>query len=531
MRRYSILFIDDEEVIRESFLKLVDWEKHGFDVSGVFKNGELAWEYLSEHPVDIIVTDINMPFLNGIGLLENIRRECPKTRVLLLTGYEYFEYAQKAVQLKAFDFLLKPVTTEKLLNAVESAAFDIEKEEAKDEAVGRSLELSQSHFINRLLYGKVEREKIQPEAVKLGIPTDAGSYLVILGAVDSLKGRKISDEEAVELKQELQKRIQEERLWMEEELKASFQMYFARNIGIQLQMVLVSRDRTTFSEVFLDTWTKRLLELEQGKVRYQLTLAVGKVRRRLEELPDSFKRVSDTLQNRHILGVGKVIHVRETFEERREAEKIVLPTETFLYHIRMGMTEEVKKDIREIYNTFRHKEYLSLESARIVTTELAITAFKGEIAVKGESVSSLFYLNLIQSLNTLDEMEHEITEFAVRIAESRKQRGNYKRNTAEKALEYLRSHYHQESLSLNDVAKVLNISVPYLAVLLKQETNQNFGAHLLRIRMEKAKELLRTTGDTVSEISEKVGYSSAQYFAVCFKKYTGMRPGAYREQK
>lgn len=530
MRRYSILFIDDEEVIRESFLKLVDWEKHGFDVAGVLKNGELAWAYLEKDPVDIIVTDINMPFMNGISLLENIRRECPKTRVLLLTGYEYFEYAQKAVQLKAFDFLLKPVTTERLLSAVESAAFDIEKEEAKDEAVGRSLELSQSHFINRLLYGKVEKEAILQEAAKLQIPMDAGSYLVILGAVDALKGRRIPDEETVELKQELQRKLREERLRMEEEFSLPFQLYFARNIGIQLQMVLAAQKKDAFTGPFLETWTKRLLELEQGKVRYQMTLAVGKVRRRLEELPDSFKKVSDTLQNRHILGVGKVIYVRETIEERREAEKLVLPTDTFLYHIRMGMTEEVEQDIREIYNTFRHKEYLSLESARIVTTELAITAFKGELAVKGESVSSLFYLNLIQSLNTLDEMEHEITEFAVRIAERRKQRGNHKRATAEKALEYLRNHYDQESLSLNDVAEALNISVPYLAVLFKQETNQNFGAHLLRIRMEKAKELLRTTGDTVSEISEKVGYSSSQYFAVCFKKYTGMTPGVYREQ-
>ena len=89
MRRYSILFIDDEEFIRESFLQLVDWEAHQFDVAGTFKNGETAWEYLKSHPVDIIITDINMPFMNGINLLEHIRMEKLKTRVLFLTGYEY----------------------------------------------------------------------------------------------------------------------------------------------------------------------------------------------------------------------------------------------------------------------------------------------------------------------------------------------------------------------------------------------------------------------------------------------------------
>ena len=151
MRRYSILFIDDEELIRESFQKLVDWNAHQFDVAGIFKNGESAWEYLENHMVDIIITDINMPFMDGISLLEHIRECSLKSRVLFLTGYEYFEYAHKAVQLQAFDFLLKPVTTEKLLKAVQRAALDIEKEESSEEAVGKNREFLRSNFISQLL--------------------------------------------------------------------------------------------------------------------------------------------------------------------------------------------------------------------------------------------------------------------------------------------------------------------------------------------------------------------------------------------
>ena len=139
MRRYSIIFIDDEELMRESFQKLVDWNAHQFDVVGIFKNGESAWEYLESHTVDIIITDINMPFMDGISLLEHIRERSLKSRVLFLTGYEYFEYAHKAVQLKAFDFLLKPVTPEKLLQAAQGAALDIEKEELSEAAVGKNL--------------------------------------------------------------------------------------------------------------------------------------------------------------------------------------------------------------------------------------------------------------------------------------------------------------------------------------------------------------------------------------------------------
>ena len=101
MRRYSILFIDDEELIRESFLQLVDWEAHQFDVAGTFKNGETAWEYLKSHPVDIIITDINMPFMNGINLLEHIRNGKIKNQsYCFLLDMNYFEYAIRQVQLQ-----------------------------------------------------------------------------------------------------------------------------------------------------------------------------------------------------------------------------------------------------------------------------------------------------------------------------------------------------------------------------------------------------------------------------------------------
>ncbi len=530
MRRYRILFIDDEEVIRESFIKLVDWEKHQFDVAGVFRDGESAWEYLTEHSVDIIVTDINMPFMNGISLLENIRRESPKTRVLLLTGYEYFEYAHKAVQLKAFDFLLKPITTERLLCSVENAAFDIEKEEATQEAVGKSLELTQSDFVNQLLYEKIHKDEIKNKASALQVPTEAGSYLVLLAAVDALEGDQFPEEEIEEIKREIQEKIREKKTDIEKAAGAAFQIYFGRNIGNYIQMLLIADKGEPFTDYFIQIFSENLMGIRKDSANYQMTLAVGRNRQRMEELPESFKKVLHVLKNRHILGVGKTLYSSDAVSEGKAAEKIVLPTDTFLHHIRMGLVQEVEEDIRKIYEAFKHKEYLTLESARMVTTELAITAFKGEIASRDESVSYLYYLNHIQQLNTLDEMEQNITQFAVQIAEKRKKSGNHKKTIAEQALEFLKHNYEIEDLSLNDVAAFLNISVSYLAVLFKQETDRNFSAHLLGIRMEKAKELLKKTGFTVSEISEKVGYGSSQYFAVCFKKYTGISPGAWRDQ-
>lgn len=533
MRRYSILFIDDEELIRESFLKLVNWNRYSFDVVGVFKNGESAWDYLSDHPVDILVTDINMPFMDGIELLKNIRKENIRTRVLFLTGYEYFEYAHKALQLQAFDFLLKPVTTETLLHAVERAAFDIEKEEEAEKAADKSLELSRSNFVNRLLYGKIQKENIKREAAEVQISEAAGGYLVMMAVVDVLEGQKVAEGEIGEQKRQLQEKIFGKKQEVEESVGKNFELYFARGLSPNIHMLLVSEERDLLTSDFVQIWTDSLLKIaEEHEKYYRLTLAVGRQQRQIEQVPESFQRVRYAADNRHILkGKGaKVVYASDSVPEPSKEEKVILPTDTFLHHIRMGMVEQVEQDIRKIYEPFHRRGYISLASAKMVTIELAITAFKGEMTSRDESVSYLYYLNHIQQLNTLEEMEEDIACFAVRIARKRKENGNHKKKIAEQALEYIRQNYAKEDLSLNDIAKYLNISVPYLAVLFKQETKQNFGAHLLESRMEAAKELLRTTSCSVSEIAEKVGYGSSQYFAVCFKKYTGVSPGAYRKQ-
>ena len=121
MRKYKVLFVDDEEVSRKSFQSLVDWEKHSLELVGVLKDGEEAVRFIQTFPVDILVTDINMPFVDGIELLSAVKEQFLNIRVLLLTGYEFFEYARKAIELKAFDFLLKPITQERLMSAIEKS--------------------------------------------------------------------------------------------------------------------------------------------------------------------------------------------------------------------------------------------------------------------------------------------------------------------------------------------------------------------------------------------------------------------------
>lgn len=530
MRNYSILFIDDEKIIRESFLKLVDWKENNFDVKGTFNNGKTALDYLNSHTVDIIVSDINMPFLNGIDLLDYIRKHNMKTRVILLTGYEYFEYASKAVQLKAFDFLLKPITTEKLLEAVKNAAYDIEKEEKTELTNAQFLAYSQGNFVNQLFYDRIPKDNINSAAEKCSIHSEAKNYLIIKIVLDAVEGRQISENEGSDIKKSIADQIKEKKDIVERQYTSKFDLYFAENINIDLLLLLVNRQTDPFISDMIKTFAETILNIEKTDSNFSITVGVGKAVSHLDEIPESFKNVCETLKKRHIVGIRKIFFVSNRAAHHEDINKVVLPTDSLLQHIRMGMTEDVQSDIKGIYDFFRKKEFVSLESVKMVTTELAITVFKGKEESKDSSVSYLNSLNQIQKLITLEEMENCITKLAVHITEQRKIGGSHKAQIAERAIAYLKNNYANEQLSLNDIAAYLNISIPYLAVVFKQETNQNFSTHLLQIRMDKAKEYLKTSAMTVSEIAEKIGYSSPQYFAVCFKKYTGVSPVTYKNQ-
>lgn len=529
MRKYKVLFADDEEVSRKSFQSLVDWEKYSLELVGVLKDGEQVLEFLKNYPVDILVTDINMPFVDGIELLRIVKEKFPNIRVLLLTGYEFFEYARKAIELKAFDFLLKPITQERLMSAIGKAIFDIEKEEAAKLAGKYSLELFQSEFISRLFGGKIEKENIYTEAKKVNIPVRNRNFQVLYCAVDIIKNGKYGEEAGDELKRMVRNALFQEKARLEEELQGSCKMYISRNVGMNIHVLLSSEKIFPLAE-FSEKMTETMLKSVHKDWNCHLTFGLGRIREGIEEVEDSFEKVRSALKNRHIFGLGKVIYSTDVFPEKTLVDQVILPTEELLQHIRCGMTSQVEQDIRAIYEKFRHQEYISLPSAKAITTELAITAFKGEIAADGDSVSYLYFLNQIQQLNTLDEMELEIIRFAVEVAEKRRNGGNHKKRIADQALNFLHENYHKEELSLNDVADYLGISVPYLAVLFKQETGKNFGTHLLDIRMGKAKELLKSSDEPISDIADKVGYNSPQYFAVCFKKYTGITPGNYRNQ-
>lgn len=535
MRTFSVVFIDDEAIIRSSFRTLLDWESTSFRIAGIFDDGSSALDYIRSHPTDIVISDINMPFLSGLDLLKQVNSLQYPPHVILLTGYEYFEYAKKAIEYHAFDFLVKPVSSDSLLQAILKASLDISEKERQKEAVMRDLDAQRRNFLADLFGGKLSGAQIHEQAPSLSIPLENCLYAVTGLTMDSVTDAEISPAQIRALRSGLQEKISLLQMTRETNSRLVFRIYPERSTGMRMHFLFVFRredvpDRDLFFKNELRSLCTDILRSCRSVDSFRVTVSCSPLTETLDTAQESCRLVDSTLSERHILGIGKYLPASKYYVTHPKADKITLPTDTILHHIRQGMSEAVRDDIRSIYGRMRHEGAFSLESSLMVTTELALTIFQAQKSTGDGTTSYLYYLDHIQHLHTLDEMEADITAFAVKTAQTRHDSSDSKKTLAQNAIDYIAMHYQEENLSISDVAGHLGISVPYLGVLLRQETGKNFSTHLTVTRMEKAKELLRSSGRPVSEIAEKSGYSNPQYFSVCFKKYTGTSPGEFRKQ-
>lgn len=535
MRTFSIIFIDDESLIRNSFRTLLDWDKTSFRVTGIFDDGRSALDFIRTDTPDIVISDINMPFLSGLDLLQQVNSLPNPPHVILLTGYEYFEYAKKAIEYRAFDFLVKPVTSDALLQAILKASLDISEKERQKIAVKRDLDARRKVFLADLFSGKVPNSDILNQASSLMLPVQDCLYAVAGLTIDSVTDAEISPASLRTLRSELQEKIRLLQMAEETNSRLAFQSYAERCTGMRMHFLLIFHerdvpDRNHFFQKELCTLCTDILNSCRTLDSVRITVSCSPLSDTLEAMHESCITVDSTLSERHILGIGKYLPASRYYTVHPKIDKITLPTDTILHHIRQGMAEAVAQDIRSIYSRMRHVGSFSLESSLMITTELALTIFQAQKSAGDGTTSYLYYLDHIQHLHTLDEMEADITAFAVKTAADRHNSSDSKKVLAQNAMDYIAMHYQDESLSIADVAGHLGISVPYLGVLLRQETGKNFSAHLTATRMEKAKELLRSSDRPVSEIADRTGYSNPQYFSVCFKKYTGTSPGEFRRQ-
>lgn len=531
---YKVLIADDEANVREGIRDNINWSELGFEFVGDFENGSDALDAVERLHPDVVFTDICMPFVDGLELARDILEKFPLTKIIILTGYDEFEYAQQAVKLKAYDYLLKPVTASELRKILHKIKSDLDDEIHKREDISRlkmqlkeSLPVLRERFLNRMLLGHLQEDSLKDKLNYLNICLKGSNYIVAAIDVDDYSDLRRSHPGT------------EEELLLLAIYNVCDEIVTKYNGGIVFQnnnedtiAILQSDNVEPMGEKAVNI-CEEIRQTIEKYLRFTVTIGLGTVCSSLKDIGISYKNSVKALDYRFLLGKNRVISICDITEnlnapcsynrewEVKLASKVKIGTEQEIDGIISNLIQSLKVSFVSIKQC-----YIYIQHAIISIVDALNDFGDSNIQIFGNEYSPL---TEIYTLKTLEEVEIYLREFCKKAScFFSNKRNNFIRIQAAKAEEYIKENYMDENISMKDICKHILMSPSYFSMIFKNITGETFIEYLTRIRIEKAMELLKGTDLKSYEIAHRVGYGDPHYFSLIFKKVTGMSPTEYR---
>lgn len=531
----KVFLVEDEFVMREGIKNNIDWNSHGYEFCGEASDGELAFPMIQKLNPDIVITDIKMPFMDGLELSRLIKKELPFTEIIILSGYEEFEYAKEAIKIGVSQYLTKPINGEELLREVDLLAEKISEKRKEREIREKYVREMEENFLGErknlfqyLVTGSKSMSELLEISDKLNIDLSAIWYRVALVKIQSMNhARDEYSNSLVQIEQKL-KAIDADRGLL----------VFDRNLEGQA-LIFKADSREELDKIQKDYLGKmRDLLGDYTQIRY--FVGIGMPVNRLSELPSSFEQASHAFAHRYLVKESCIWNYEEMEQNIYHDEEFnisnvnpkQLDRSKLREFLKFGDREEVIYFVEEYFkdlgpnamksNMFR--QYIILDAYFCVVDFLDSLQFQKD-ELEPLDVTS----GILQSEETAIKYVIRIIEKALELRE--KTASNRYGGIVDEVKKYIDKNYADEDLSLNVLASHVNFSPNHLSMVFSQQTGKTFIKYLTDFRMSKAKELLRCTGKRSSEISLEVGYKDPHYFSYLFKKTQGMTPTQYRGGK
>ena len=534
---YKVLLVDDEALIREAISENIQWEEMGFSFMGACENGKQAIEVIEKEQPNLLLTDINMPFVDGMELTKYVYENYPDTKVIIISGFDEFEYAKNAVKYQVLEYILKPITPMEFLETLRRVKkmLDEKRESQRDMKKIRSAYVSnlpalQGRYLHHLLSGTADYSKLIEKQEELRLNLQANCYNTALVEGDSLEP---FTKQYANVKDEL----------------ALFAIYNITaeivaelNCGIVFQsmdektvILFMGEDKESLNEK-MKIVIPRIREAIEAFLQIQVTIAVGKHVFSPMGLQDSFAKTKSALEYKFMLGGNQTIEAEEYEEIRNSAKRI----DIFEWASRIATAIRTNKEndieirtkdfIEQIKLSYINKNRSIVYVQNLLLSVINLLEMPEELEdeVYGKERS---FVNEIYDVENVDVLTCQLTDIFMVISKGMStQRDSYGKRQAMLALDYIEQHYSDSEVTLNSVCNALAMSVSYFSSIFKNHTGETFIEALTKKRIEKAKILLERTNKKAYEIAEEVGYSDAHYFSVTFKKITGKTPTEYAKE-
>ncbi|MDE7016446.1 MAG: response regulator [Lachnospiraceae bacterium] len=533
MSLYRIMLVDDEEEVRKGIIRKMDWERLGFVVVGDAENGEDALEKLEQLEPDVVITDIRMPYMDGLALTARIREKYPSMKVIIFSGYDDFEYAKQAIKLKVTEYILKPVNGEELAVILKRIrdSLDEEIEQRRDidalrESYLGSLPILRELFLNNLVSRTTDVTAVVPKLRDYGIDIlDARKWLA---AVIHVERVECVETQALSMHQEL---IPISVRGLVEDILRTYCRFaiFTSMEGITVIAAIDENNTQTglinlFGDICKES--RRLLEID-------ITVGVGRSCGDLQDIGISYQEAVDAIGYRAIVGEGKPIYINDVEPVNRgKLQFFAKDEEELTTAIKFGSRETIEKKVKNLSAKMEDAK-VHARQYQLYMLSIANCLFRlmqqYDLDADVMFDSKEHYEVIMEGICNKEEFAGRIIPVSCRMNEAMNQeRDNTMRKVISEAKEYIREHYADSELSVETLCRHLHMSPAYFSTVFKKETGQSYVNYLTEVRLKKAVELLNETDDKTYVIAQKVGYQEQNYFSYVFKKRYGVSPTRYR---
>ena len=533
MDKYTILLVDDEEEVIQAIIRKINWEELGFSVVGYADNGIKALEMIEESQPDVVMTDIKMPYMDGMELCSHIRREYPAMKIVLFTGFDEFEYAKEAVHLEVEEYILKPVNSVELINIFTKLKIKLDQEISERRSMEKlehyyteSLPLLQANFCSTLIEGRIHEDELQKylSDYQISLPGPLYCCLVIHMSSSQIPENMNSLFLAASVQKQAEDRLGKR--W-----KAKCFPYLGNSV-----LFAQINNENEIAELTDDC--DRFCKYVNRMMGTVVTVGIGQVCSQILDLAQSYNAAREAVSYRAVYGASRAINIKEIAPKESGEPCFTNDMEllNLFKKIRLNSEEEIVEAVDQYIESISFP-LKSLQQHHVVIMELVTALFRfsvnNDIAAEGVGGDiGILYGKLLEL--EPDALRKWLTDISLCFSENLvTARSRSTQSFVSKAKEHVRSQYADVQLSLAQICERLGVSHSsgmYIGQKIKKETGKSFVSYVTDYRMEQAARLLIETNEKSYVIAQKVGYTDPNYFSYVFKRKFGVSPSKYRAE-
>lgn len=528
MERYKVILVDDEAEVIDMIEKKIHWNDLGFEVAGSATNGVKALELVEKLQPDVVLTDIKMPYMDGLELSRRLNREYPNIYIMLCTGFDEFEYAKEAVHLEIKEYMLKPVNATELSESLTNLKHTLDREREEKLNVKKLndyfqevLPKLQSNFFISLIEGRVEKQEYERflQAYQVDMKGPLFGCVIFHTSENHVPEGMNPLLLSMSVEREIKQRLMDQ--WNCREF-----IYMGNTLLI---LELDAEDKITQITDACDRfcrWAYRIM----GAV---VTAGIGTVCDSLYEISLSYERAREAVSYRVLYGTKRAINIGEIVpkEQIKPVQSEESRMQTLFRAIRIGDSAEIERAAHGEMEKL-HKNTETMSQYNLATMEIVSGFFKfcTDNSLDFNKISGNMQ-NIYEKVSQMDEST--LTEWIVQMSERISEKLKCARNSSARRLiveaqNIVKERYMEADISLDEVCAVLGVSNSYFSSVFKKEAGKSFISYLTDYRMDIAAEMILNTDEKSYTIAEKVGYLDANYFSYVFKKKFGVSPSKYR---